>query len=133
MSFSIGFQDDILNWFRGRVFPVPPKQLWLGMHSTQQAMAGSEVSSVLGGRILVLPKDLSEPADDPDGLRVIVNRQAILSQPATQQVDVVSAGLWAEAVGGRLLLSAVATPALTVRKGDPAVFYAGFLQLRATA
>jgi hypothetical protein len=133
MGLSIQSQDDVLNWFRGRVFPVPPQLLWIGMHSTLATSGSDELSDLLGGRIAVAGRDFSEPMDDPDGLRIIVNNIAILSQPSKEQVDIVSVGLWTDERHGQLRMSAVSDPPLTVGRGDPAVFLKGTLQLRATA
>ena len=126
-------QDQVLNWFRGRRVGPTPDMLWLSFHSETPASSLNETSVHFGGRLALVPGDLSEPVSGDHGLREITNLRALVSQPVDQQEILKAVGIWDSQLGGNLLLGAVYEPELVVTSGNPAVLLSGHLKVRATA
>jgi hypothetical protein len=148
MGLTVTLQDSLLNWLRGTAFPAAPSQLFLSFHSAALADSGNEVSANLGGRVLLnVPAAFSVPRDstagDPGGpfpaapsaepLREIVNNTAIITGLASVDTGVASFGLWSAITSGTLWLRGDVIPDVTIVTGNPGVFLAGDLVLRAAA
>lgn len=133
MAFLQYIQDATLDWLRGSAFPPPPSALYLSLHSSTLASPGDEVSSAVGGRVLVNQSDFSTTRwlnGVDGGTREIVNNRAIVFDIASSQIEAVTFAIWDAPVSGVQLLKGDVIPDTTIAEGDPAVFLSGSLSLR---
>lgn len=133
MALDRTLQDGVLDWLRGNAFPSPPAALYLSFHSDTAATNGADVTSVLGGRLLIDPAFLSTTRfldGQSEGTRQVVNTQAFISELATATVQIRSFAIWDASSGGNRLLYGTVDPEAEVLEGDPAIFLQGDLSLR---